>query len=126
MAEILFWEFLALNVRTACFAEQGIVLYKSQYHLVSLIILNYSQYLLSYFLSFLIFSIHQEMNVSSANVTVVIEYRDSLTKAVIKNVIVLALSISINYINAGLIRTFYKHQVWRFSHFMQTLTYEIC
>ncbi|XP_040014400.1 odorant receptor 131-2-like isoform X2 [Xiphias gladius] len=52
------------------------------------------------------------MNVSSANVTVVIEYRDSLTKAVTKNVIVVVLSISINYINAGLIHTFCKHQVF--------------
>ncbi|XP_040890868.1 odorant receptor 131-2-like [Toxotes jaculatrix] len=52
------------------------------------------------------------MNVSSANVTVVIEYRDSFTKAVAKNVIVVVLSISINYINAGLIRTFCKHQTF--------------
>uniref|UniRef100_A0A3B4WUM6 G-protein coupled receptors family 1 profile domain-containing protein n=1 Tax=Seriola lalandi dorsalis TaxID=1841481 RepID=A0A3B4WUM6_SERLL len=52
------------------------------------------------------------MNVSSANVTVVIEYRDSFSKAVTKNVIVVVLSISINYINAGLIRTFRKHQIF--------------
>ncbi|XP_026162043.1 odorant receptor 131-2-like [Mastacembelus armatus] len=52
------------------------------------------------------------MNVSSANVTVVIEYRDSLAKAVTKNVIVVVLSISINYINAGLIHTFCKHQIF--------------
>ncbi|KAM3622500.1 uncharacterized protein V6R79_025863 [Siganus canaliculatus] len=52
------------------------------------------------------------MNVSSANVTVVIEYRDSFTKAVTKNVIVVFLSISINYINAGLIQTFHKHQIF--------------
>ncbi|XP_047438207.1 odorant receptor 131-2-like [Mugil cephalus] len=52
------------------------------------------------------------MNVSSANVTVVVEYRDSLAKAVAKNVIVVALSISINYINAGLIQTFRKHQIF--------------
>jgi len=51
------------------------------------------------------------MNVSSANVTVVIEYRDSFTKAVAKNVIVVVLSISINYINAGLIQTFCENQV---------------
>lgn len=51
------------------------------------------------------------MNVSPANVTVVIEYRDSFTKAVAKNVIVVVLSISINYINAGLIQTFCEHQV---------------
>ncbi|KAG7236874.1 hypothetical protein INR49_000178 [Caranx melampygus] len=53
-----------------------------------------------------------EMNVSSANVTVVIEYRDSFSKAVAKNVIVVVLSISINYINAGLICTFRKHQIF--------------
>ncbi|XP_029358279.1 odorant receptor 131-2-like [Echeneis naucrates] len=52
------------------------------------------------------------MNVSSANVTLVIEYRDSFTKAVTKNVIVVVLGISINYINAGLIRTFGKHQIF--------------
>lgn len=53
------------------------------------------------------------MSMSSANVTVVIEYRDSFTKAVTKNVIVVVLSISINYINVGLIQTFSKYQVWR-------------
>ncbi|XP_036956039.1 odorant receptor 131-2-like [Acanthopagrus latus] len=52
------------------------------------------------------------MNVSTANVTVVIEYRDSFAKAVTKNVIVVVLSISINYINAGLIQTFCKHQIF--------------
>ncbi|XP_010751056.2 odorant receptor 131-2 [Larimichthys crocea] len=52
------------------------------------------------------------MNLSSANVTVVIEYRDSFTKAVTKNVIVVVLSISINYINAGLIQTFRKHEIF--------------
>ncbi|GLD58045.1 uncharacterized protein AKAME5_001019600 [Lates japonicus] len=52
------------------------------------------------------------MNLSSTNVTVVIEYRDSFTKAVTKNVIVVVLSISINYINAGLIHTFRKHQIF--------------
>ncbi|XP_059185695.1 uncharacterized protein LOC131968714 [Centropristis striata] len=54
----------------------------------------------------------QEMNVSSANVTVVLQYRDSFTKAVVKNVIVVVLGISINYINAGLIHTFCKHQIF--------------
>ena len=53
----------------------------------------------------------EEMNVSSANVTVVLQYRDSFTKAVIKNMIVVVLGISINYINASLIHTFSKHQV---------------
>ncbi|XP_075869398.1 odorant receptor 131-2-like [Nelusetta ayraudi] len=53
-----------------------------------------------------------EMNASAANVTAVIEYRDSFTKAVTKNVIVVVLSISINYINAGLIHTFQKNQIF--------------
>ncbi|KAM9813314.1 odorant receptor 131-2-like [Neosynchiropus ocellatus] len=52
------------------------------------------------------------MNATSPNVTVVIGYRDSLTKAVIKNVIVVVLGISINYINICLIQTFSKHQVF--------------
>lgn len=54
------------------------------------------------------------MNVSSANVTLVLQYRDSFSKALTKNVIVVVLGISINYINAGLIRTFCKHQVGYF------------
>ncbi|XP_078139538.1 odorant receptor 131-2-like [Centroberyx gerrardi] len=52
------------------------------------------------------------MNVSSANVTVVIQYRDSFATAVTKNVVVVALGISINYINASLIHTFRKHQIF--------------
>ncbi|XP_013871426.1 olfactory receptor 2T11-like [Austrofundulus limnaeus] len=52
------------------------------------------------------------MNVSAANVTLVAEYRDSFTKAVIKNVIVVLLSLFINYINAGLIYTFCEHQIF--------------
>ncbi|XP_041800762.1 odorant receptor 131-2-like [Chelmon rostratus] len=52
------------------------------------------------------------MNVSSANVTVVGRLPDSFSKAVIKNVIVVVLGISINYINAGLIHTFSKHQIF--------------
>ncbi|XP_056156939.1 odorant receptor 131-2-like [Lampris incognitus] len=52
------------------------------------------------------------MNVSSTNVTVVVNYRDSYTKAVTKNVIVVAIGISINFINASLIHTFRKHQVF--------------
>ncbi|XP_055016271.1 odorant receptor 131-2-like [Boleophthalmus pectinirostris] len=51
------------------------------------------------------------MNVSG-NVTFVIEYRDSLVKAVTKNIIVVVLSISINYINASLIQTYRKHQIF--------------
>ncbi|XP_044205323.1 odorant receptor 131-2-like [Thunnus albacares] len=52
------------------------------------------------------------MNVSAANVTVVLQYRDSFTKAVTKNVIVVVLGISINYVNASLIHTFCKHQIF--------------
>ncbi|XP_012710508.2 odorant receptor 131-2-like isoform X1 [Fundulus heteroclitus] len=52
------------------------------------------------------------MNVSAANVTVVLDYRDSFLKAVIKNIIVVVLSISINYINAGIIHTFSKQQIF--------------
>uniref|UniRef100_UPI0037E7933B odorant receptor 131-2-like n=1 Tax=Semicossyphus pulcher TaxID=241346 RepID=UPI0037E7933B len=52
------------------------------------------------------------MNASSANVTVVIQYRDSFTKAVTKGVIVVVIGISIHYINAGLIQTFRKHQIF--------------
>ncbi|XP_049893934.1 odorant receptor 131-2-like [Epinephelus moara] len=50
------------------------------------------------------------MNESSANVTG--RYADSFSKAVTKNVIVVVLGISINYINASLIHTFCKHQVF--------------
>ncbi|XP_032404718.1 odorant receptor 131-2-like [Xiphophorus hellerii] len=52
------------------------------------------------------------MNISVANMTGVPDYRDSFTKAVIKNVIVVVLSISINYINAGLIHTFCGNQIF--------------
>ncbi|XP_076003230.1 odorant receptor 131-2-like [Genypterus blacodes] len=52
------------------------------------------------------------MNASFANITVVIQYRDSFTKAVVKNVIAAVLSLSINYINASLIHTFCKHQIF--------------
>ncbi|KAM7006154.1 uncharacterized protein LKV04_002766 [Tautogolabrus adspersus] len=52
------------------------------------------------------------MNVSSANVTVVTQYQDSLSKAVVKNMIVVVLGISINYINASLFHTFSKHQIF--------------
>lgn len=54
------------------------------------------------------------MNFSSTNVTVV-HNRDSFNKAVTKNVIVVVLGISINYINATLVHTFNKHQVWYYS-----------
>lgn len=46
-----------------------------------------------------------------ANGSQIIEYRDSLSKAVLKNVLVLAIGLSINYINISLIYTFCKHQV---------------
>ncbi|KAM9859253.1 odorant receptor 131-2-like [Aulostomus maculatus] len=52
------------------------------------------------------------MNGSFPNVTVVIEYRDSFTKAVTKNAIVVVLGISVSCINAGLIHTFRKHQIF--------------
>ncbi|XP_029358285.1 odorant receptor 131-2-like [Echeneis naucrates] len=52
------------------------------------------------------------MNVSSPNVTVVLQNRDSFTKALTKNMIVVIISISINYIYAGLIFTFCKHQIF--------------
>ncbi|XP_047439579.1 odorant receptor 131-2-like [Mugil cephalus] len=52
------------------------------------------------------------MNASSANMTVVLQYRDSITKAVTKNVIVVVIGISINYISASLIHTFRKHQIF--------------
>ncbi|TWW54755.1 hypothetical protein D4764_0097310 [Takifugu flavidus] len=52
------------------------------------------------------------MNGSAANVSVIVQYRDSFTKAVIKNVIILVVGIFINYINLSLIHTFCKHQVF--------------
>ncbi|XP_029288142.1 odorant receptor 131-2-like [Cottoperca gobio] len=52
------------------------------------------------------------MNASSPNLTVVLQYRDSFTKAVTKNVIVVVIGISINCINACLIHTFCKHQIF--------------
>lgn len=51
------------------------------------------------------------MNGSAANVSVVVQYRDSFTKAVIKNVIILVIGIFINGINSSLIHTFWRHQV---------------
>ncbi|XP_074542193.1 odorant receptor 131-2-like [Halichoeres trimaculatus] len=52
------------------------------------------------------------MNLSSDNGSVKVEYRDSFTKAVTKNVVVIVLCISLQYINAGLIHTFRKHQIF--------------
>ncbi|XP_061688333.1 odorant receptor 131-2-like [Syngnathoides biaculeatus] len=49
---------------------------------------------------------------ASANVSGVADYRDSLTKAAVKNALVLAIGVSINYINAGLVYTFCRHQMF--------------
>uniref|UniRef100_A0A3Q3DHM4 G-protein coupled receptors family 1 profile domain-containing protein n=1 Tax=Hippocampus comes TaxID=109280 RepID=A0A3Q3DHM4_HIPCM len=50
-----------------------------------------------------------------ANTSVVIQYRDSLSKAVVKNVVVLAIGLSINYINVSLMYTFCKHQIFYYN-----------
>ncbi|XP_051932323.1 odorant receptor 131-2-like [Hippocampus zosterae] len=50
-----------------------------------------------------------------ANTSVVILYRDSLGKAVVKNVVLLAMGLSINYINASLMYTFCKHQIFYYN-----------
>ncbi|XP_003451939.1 odorant receptor 131-2-like [Oreochromis niloticus] len=52
------------------------------------------------------------MSTSYINETVVENYRDAFTKALFKNVIVVVLCISINYINVALIQTFCKHQIF--------------
>ncbi|TKS71860.1 Trace amine-associated receptor 1 [Collichthys lucidus] len=52
------------------------------------------------------------MNVSSVNATGIVGYADSFSKAVTKNVIVVVLGIFITYINASLIHTFSKHQIF--------------
>ncbi|XP_072238139.1 odorant receptor 131-2-like [Leuresthes tenuis] len=52
------------------------------------------------------------MNTSSVNATLVTRYSDSFSKAVTKNVIVIVLGITINYINVKLIHTFCKHQIF--------------
>ncbi|KAG7278206.1 hypothetical protein CRUP_012702 [Coryphaenoides rupestris] len=49
---------------------------------------------------------------SSANISLVASQRDSFSKAVAKNVIVVALGISITFINASLVHTFHKHQIF--------------
>ena len=56
------------------------------------------------------------MNLTSANISLVASQRDSFSKAVTKNLIVVALGISITYINAILVHTFHKHQVSCSSH----------
>ncbi|XP_056156918.1 odorant receptor 131-2-like [Lampris incognitus] len=54
------------------------------------------------------------MNFSSVdgNGSLAVTYRDTLTTAVTKNVIVVALCICINYINGTLVHTFNKHQIF--------------
>lgn len=58
------------------------------------------------------------MNSSSyaLNASSSLNYRDSPSVAVAKNVIVLALGFTINYINGTLIHTFRKHQVSIYSY----------
>ncbi|XP_062270757.1 odorant receptor 131-2-like [Scomber scombrus] len=48
----------------------------------------------------------------SYNVSSSLSYRDSTSTAVVKNVIVVALGFTINYINGTLIHTFRKHQIF--------------
>lgn len=54
----------------------------------------------------------QEMNVTSDNATSAGRDQESFSTALIKNLIVMLLGISINSINASLIYTFCKNQVW--------------
>ncbi|XP_077434930.1 odorant receptor 131-2-like [Vanacampus margaritifer] len=49
---------------------------------------------------------------ASANASAAIQYRDSLGKAVAKNVLVLVIGLSINCVNVGLMYTFSKHQIF--------------
>ena len=51
------------------------------------------------------------MNQTSANITLGASQRDSFSKAVTKNVIVVALGVAIIYLNASMIHTFHKQQV---------------
>ncbi|XP_071769275.2 odorant receptor 131-2-like [Centroberyx gerrardi] len=54
------------------------------------------------------------MNFSSEgnNVSIVLRYRETSSTVVTKNVIVVALGLTISYINGTLIRTFNKHQIF--------------
>ncbi|XP_004559125.1 odorant receptor 131-2-like [Maylandia zebra] len=52
------------------------------------------------------------MSASYTNETVVVNYRDAFPKAMVKNVIVVVLCISINYINVALLQTFCKQQIF--------------
>lgn len=45
------------------------------------------------------------------NVSSLLSYRDTYTTSLVKNVIVLALGLTINYVNGALIHTIRKHQV---------------
>lgn len=45
------------------------------------------------------------------NVTMAVKYRDTIVLAVGKNVTVIVLGITINYINATMVHTFNKHHV---------------
>ncbi|XP_063329805.1 odorant receptor 131-2-like [Pelmatolapia mariae] len=52
------------------------------------------------------------MSTSSTNQTVAINYRDAFANVVPKNVFVVVLCISINYINVALMQTFSKNQIF--------------
>ncbi|XP_068449878.1 odorant receptor 131-2-like [Clinocottus analis] len=52
------------------------------------------------------------MNASSLNESVLLQSRESVSKAAIKNVIVVVLGLSINYVNVALIHTFHNHQIF--------------
>ncbi|KAG7495093.1 odorant receptor 131-2-like [Solea senegalensis] len=52
------------------------------------------------------------MNLSSTNTTVAVLNRETFSKALTKNVIVVVLGISINYINVGLFHTYLKYQIF--------------
>lgn len=57
---------------------------------------------------------YQKMNVSlGSNITQPKYLRDSFSSAVTKNVIVVGLCISINYINGTLVHTFIKHEIFK-------------
>jgi hypothetical protein len=60
------------------------------------------------------------MNQTSSNITLGASQRDSFSKAVIKNVIVVALGVTVIYLNASLIHIFHKQQV-SFSYHKQML-----
>ncbi|XP_059926341.1 odorant receptor 131-2-like [Gadus macrocephalus] len=52
------------------------------------------------------------MNQTSSNITLGASQRDSFSKAVIKNVIVVALGVTVIYLNASLIHIFHKQQIF--------------